>query len=289
MIRIVVATRSAHKLRELQQLLGSIEGIELIDLDGAGIERSADEETIEIHDSFEANALAKARYYSARTPHPVLADDSGLSVDALGGEPGVRSKRFSGRTELSGDELDAAAGVIPHVKGECAVGAGDPLHLAQRLLPVRHEVEDQGRGDHVDAVVGDRQRLRVPLLKAHPRVCHRRSSSGQEALRGVKGQDALRPALCQNRSRQRAGAAAHFQPVQSLRRIKPGQKARRYPAAPPPHVEVVAVAALPSIVAGCIRHGEPPAREVDRQHSTRFDGPPEMSKRERILSREEFR
>lgn len=128
MIRIVVATRSAHKLRELQQLLGSIEGIELIDLDGAGIERSADEETIEIHDSFEANALAKARYYSARTPHPVLADDSGLSVDALGGEPGVRSKRFSGRTELSGDELDAA----------------NNLHLLERL----RDVPDAHRGAH---------------------------------------------------------------------------------------------------------------------------------------------
>src|SRR5262249_25003841 len=49
---------------------------------------------------------AKARYFHARTGRPVFADDSGLEVDALGGAPGVLSKRWSGRTDLMGQRLD---------------------------------------------------------------------------------------------------------------------------------------------------------------------------------------
>ena len=107
-MRFVVATRSAHKLNELRDLLGSVPGLSLIDLEEAGVERSPEEEDIEVFDTFEENALAKARYYVARTGLPVLADDSGICVDALGGGPGVRSKRFSQRADLHGQALDDA-------------------------------------------------------------------------------------------------------------------------------------------------------------------------------------
>lgn len=109
MTRIVVATRSAHKLREINELVPPIPGIELVDLTTAHIPPRPDEEdSLEVFETFEANALAKARYFAARSNQIVLADDSGLCVDALGGGPGVRSKRFSGRSDLSGDELDLA-------------------------------------------------------------------------------------------------------------------------------------------------------------------------------------
>lgn len=107
-ISLVVATRSAHKLREIRQLAPPIPGLRVIDLEEAGIPWSPDEELIEVFDTFEENALAKARYFHRLCGLPVLADDSGLCVDALDGAPGVFSKRYSGRTDLSGQTLDDA-------------------------------------------------------------------------------------------------------------------------------------------------------------------------------------
>jgi len=106
--RLLAATRSADKLREIRQILAPYTTLEVIDLGAAGIPESPDEDAVEAFDSFEENALAKAHYFAARSPLPILADDSGLCVDALGGAPGVRSKRFSGRTDLRGVELDRA-------------------------------------------------------------------------------------------------------------------------------------------------------------------------------------
>jgi XTP/dITP diphosphohydrolase len=106
--RVLVATRSRHKLREIRQILEEIGEVELVDLDEAGVVWEPEEESIECHETFRENALAKARYYAARSGMRTVADDSGICVDALAGEPGVRSKRFSGRTDLEGDALDAA-------------------------------------------------------------------------------------------------------------------------------------------------------------------------------------
>ncbi|MHB1267747.1 MAG: non-canonical purine NTP pyrophosphatase [Acidithiobacillus ferriphilus] len=104
---MLVATRSAGKLREIAPLLAEA-GWRAVDLDAAGIAESAAEDLLETAETFEANALAKARYFAARSGLPVLADDSGLMCDALGGAPGVYSKRWSARPELSGAALDAA-------------------------------------------------------------------------------------------------------------------------------------------------------------------------------------
>ena len=105
----ILATRNAGKLRELRALFAT-HAIDVIDLREAGVsEDPVAEDAVEAFDTFEANALAKARYFSARLPgRVVVADDSGLAVDALGGEPGVRSKRWSGRTDLHGPALDAS-------------------------------------------------------------------------------------------------------------------------------------------------------------------------------------
>jgi XTP/dITP diphosphohydrolase len=104
----VLATRSAGKLRELRPIFASY-GVPVIDLAEAGVPETPDEASIESYETFEENALAKARYFFARCGGlAVVADDSGLVVDALGGEPGVRSKRWSGRPELDGAALDQA-------------------------------------------------------------------------------------------------------------------------------------------------------------------------------------
>jgi len=104
---IIVATRSEGKRRELLRLLAPL-GSRLVTLDEAGIPASAEEDAIESHATFEENALAKSRWFHSLSGLPCVADDSGLAVDALGGRPGVRSKRWSGRDDLEGAALDAA-------------------------------------------------------------------------------------------------------------------------------------------------------------------------------------
>jgi XTP/dITP diphosphohydrolase len=105
--RVLVATRNEGKRRELVALLEPL-GVEVLSLAVAGIAATPEEDDLERFDTFEENALAKARHFFERSGLPTLADDSGLEVDALGGRPGVRSKRFSGRTDLEARELDAA-------------------------------------------------------------------------------------------------------------------------------------------------------------------------------------
>jgi len=81
-------------------------GYDVIDLEAAGVPETPAEDGLEKYETFEENALAKGRYFTSVIGLPVLADDSGLEVAGLGGAPGVRSKRWSGRTDLVGEALD---------------------------------------------------------------------------------------------------------------------------------------------------------------------------------------
>jgi XTP/dITP diphosphohydrolase len=141
--QLLVATRNPGKLRELRALFTGA-GAHLVDLEAAGVPESDEEDALEAYATFEANALAKARYYYERTRIPTIADDSGLAVDALGGRPGVHSKRFSGATGPTRDveranneklqrELDGAAD--RRARFVCAAAYVD----AERELVVRGE------------------------------------------------------------------------------------------------------------------------------------------------------
>jgi len=88
--RIVIASGNPGKLRELQALLGPL-GIEAVAQSQLGVA-----EAEEPHDTFLENALAKARHASRTTGLPALADDSGLCVPALDGQPGVHSAYYAG-------------------------------------------------------------------------------------------------------------------------------------------------------------------------------------------------
>ena len=95
--RLLIATRSAHKLAELRDLL-QLERAELVSLDDLDMEGDVDE----TGSTFEANARLKARQGARATGLPTLADDSGLEVAALHGGPGVRTRRYAG--EYATDE-----------------------------------------------------------------------------------------------------------------------------------------------------------------------------------------
>lgn len=104
---VLLATRSVGKGRELLTLLAEA-GITAETLRDAGIEETPEEAELEVHATFAENALAKALWFAERSGRVVVADDSGLCVDALDGRPGVYSKRWSGRSDLGGAALDAA-------------------------------------------------------------------------------------------------------------------------------------------------------------------------------------
>jgi XTP/dITP diphosphohydrolase len=103
-LKVILASRNAGKLREVRQILHPI-GIEVVSLDEAGLGPEAEIE--ETGQTFEENALLKAEGIRKLTAGWVLADDSGLEVDALGGRPGVHSARYAG-IELRGPGRDHA-------------------------------------------------------------------------------------------------------------------------------------------------------------------------------------
>ncbi|MFZ4465928.1 MAG: RdgB/HAM1 family non-canonical purine NTP pyrophosphatase [Phycisphaerales bacterium] len=102
-MRIVVATGNPHKIEEIRAVLAPL-GFTVLSLAETG--RPVPAEPEEPHPTFEANARLKALHYARAIGEAVLADDSGLEVDALGGAPGVHSAHWAG-TEGSRAERDA--------------------------------------------------------------------------------------------------------------------------------------------------------------------------------------
>ena len=98
--KLLIATRNRGKMRELRQLLGGAPH-EIASLDDLGIA----DEIEETGATFEENAALKAEGYSLLSGLLTLADDSGLEVDALGGEPGVRSARYAGADASDADRV----------------------------------------------------------------------------------------------------------------------------------------------------------------------------------------
>ena len=107
-MRLLVATRNPGKVRELRDILAGYSELDIMGLEELGVPESPEEDAVEAFESFEENALAKARYYARLTRELTLADDSGICVDALGGAPGVRSRRFAGEEEARGVRQDEA-------------------------------------------------------------------------------------------------------------------------------------------------------------------------------------
>ena len=109
-IELVVATRNRHKTHEIQHILGP--GFKVRDL-GAHPDVS---EIRENGTSFEENAKLKALAASRQLPALVIADDSGLEVDALGGAPGIYSARYAGANATERDKIDKLLGELERVR-----------------------------------------------------------------------------------------------------------------------------------------------------------------------------
>jgi XTP/dITP diphosphohydrolase len=146
--RLLLATRSAGKIRELRALLAG-RAIDVIGLAEAGIHPSAEEDGLEAGSTFEENALAKARFFHERTGLPTIADDSGLSVDALGGAPGVHSKRWSDRADLDGQALDDANNALLLARLSGAATRRARYVCAAAFCDGRREIVERGESTGV--------------------------------------------------------------------------------------------------------------------------------------------
>ena len=99
-MKIVFATNNANKILEIQSMLP--ESIDIISLESIGCL----EEIPETADTIEENAIMKANYVTEKYGYDCFADDTGLEVDALNGEPGVFSARYAGEQRSSEDNMD---------------------------------------------------------------------------------------------------------------------------------------------------------------------------------------
>jgi XTP/dITP diphosphohydrolase len=119
-MRLVLATRNDHKVREVERLL-----------DGVTIEPLPDHVTLppEDGDTYAENALGKARAAAAALGRPAIADDSGIESAALGGAPGIFSARFAGPDASDADnlaKLRAEAGAGTALRYVCVVAYATP-------------------------------------------------------------------------------------------------------------------------------------------------------------------
>lgn len=115
---LVIATKNRGKLDELRDLLAGI-NVELLSLQDVSRKPIV---VVEDGETFEANAIKKAREVAAATMMLTLADDSGLEVEALGGAPGVRSARFAGERATDAENNAALLSALDALDAD-ALGA----------------------------------------------------------------------------------------------------------------------------------------------------------------------
>jgi XTP/dITP diphosphohydrolase len=148
---VVIATHNAHKVAELQRILGAaLDGIDLITYDGP--------EPVEDGDTFEANALIKARAAAEFTGLPAIADDSGIAVTALGGAPGIHSARYAG-TRVDADNtrllLTNLVGVVDRsAEFVCAAALVVPGRVLDAADPAEYVEVASWPGDVLAAPAG---------------------------------------------------------------------------------------------------------------------------------------
>ena len=151
MVELVVATHNRHKTREIQHILAP-------EFKVRDLRAHADVSEIrESGTSFEENAKLKALAASKQLPALVIADDSGLEVDALGGAPGVYSARYAGASATDRDKIDKLLRELARVRAtddgrrarfRCVVALARNGHLLETFEGiVEGSIADEARGD----------------------------------------------------------------------------------------------------------------------------------------------
>jgi XTP/dITP diphosphohydrolase len=195
--RLLIATGNAGKLREIQQVFAAahLPPIDLLTLADLADRPDEPEET---GATFEENAALKARYYARRSGLWCLADDSGLEVDALAGEPGVRSARYAGvdaedrgaRDRANNAKLLAALAEVPtadrSARFVCVMCLADPAGAVRFTTrgTMEGRIGEEPRGENgfgYDPLLALPEGRRVAELEAAEK--NARSHRGQAARR----------------------------------------------------------------------------------------------------------
>jgi len=143
-MELVLATRNAHKLAEFERLLAPFR-LSVVPLPGKVVLPPETGET------FSANALGKARAAAGELRRPVIADDSGIEAEALGGAPGVRSARFAGENAGDAENLRKLITEVPIGSGlryVCALAFVNGVNERVFFGECRGEMGDHPRGAH---------------------------------------------------------------------------------------------------------------------------------------------
>ncbi len=161
MKKIVFATNNAYKLKELRQMIGDrYEVLGLTDI-------NCHEDIPETADTIDGNAQMKARYVKEHYGYDCFSDDTGLEIDALGGEPGVHSARYAGPghdSEANIDKvltkLNGVAQRTARFRTAIALLQGDQLHMFHGqvegvILTERHGTGGFGYDSIFQPVEGD--------------------------------------------------------------------------------------------------------------------------------------
>ena len=149
--RLLLATNNEHKLAELRDIMGALP-IALVTPAQIGMELEVEE----TGETFEANAVLKAIAFARGAGLPALADDSGLEIDALGGAPGVWSKRFAGegatdadRNQLALERLRGVPAGQRSARFRCVMAVATPEELLGTVEGrVEGQIAEAPRGAH---------------------------------------------------------------------------------------------------------------------------------------------
>ena len=179
MNKIVFATNNAYKLKELRQMIGDrYEVLGLTDI-------NCHEDIPETADTIDGNAQMKARYVKEHYGYDCFSDDTGLEIDALGGEPGVHSARYAGPghdSEANIDKvltkLNGVAQRTARFRTAIALLQGDQLHMFHGqvegvILTERHGTGGFGYDSIFQPVEGDGSTFAEMSPEQKNRISHR--------------------------------------------------------------------------------------------------------------------
>lgn len=111
-MKILLASHNPGKIKEMKRILQSLPGIEILTLDDLKITKEAKEN----YNNFQQNSLQKAKFYAQISQMPTIADDGGLEIDDLNGEPGVKSRRWLGYAMTDQELIDEVLKRIKNIQ-----------------------------------------------------------------------------------------------------------------------------------------------------------------------------
>ena len=188
MKKIVFATNNPHKLQELRQMLG--DRYEILGLDDIGCH----EDIPETGDFIEENAQIKARYVKEHYGYDCFSDDTGLEIDAMNGEPGVRSARFAGPGHNSEANIDKVLfrmlGVTKRTarfRTAIALLQGDEMHMFEGKVEGVILTERRGLGGFgYDSIFQPLEGDGITFAQMSPQEKNRISHRGRAVARLVE-------------------------------------------------------------------------------------------------------